>query len=187
MIFDFFLRKYYNLKYRKQLLGNTMFDRKGIVLIKDILPIFAPNRECTVVKGKMLRKFFGVNVSVNTKTLRMFEREGIVCSHCRIKGKFFIIEKERLQTTAKYYSATLYAEKDGELIMMNKDHIIPKAMGGGASGKVNIQPTCIECNSKKGSVPVPCDFHKIFKEGRQVIESGKYVIEVNMKRKEKIA
>ena len=44
----------------------------------------------------------------------------------------------------------LYARKDGELILMTKDHIVPKSHGG-TNASNNLQTMCEECNNNKGN------------------------------------
>ena len=43
----------------------------------------------------------------------------------------------------------LYAEKDGESILMTKDHIIPRSKGG-HNHISNLQTMCAICNKNKG-------------------------------------
>ena len=46
------------------------------------------------------------------------------------------------------YSLCFYTEKNGKLILLTKDHIIPRSQGGG-NGMSNLQPCCQACNVTK--------------------------------------
>ena len=101
--------------------------------------------------GNHLKKFEGKPVSMNSKRYKVFKKS-LQCVSCGIKGKFFALEhhKKQRKSTNKFHF-NLYAIKDGEEILMTKDHIIPKSKGGSDSLK-NLQTMCCECNSKKGDL-----------------------------------
>lgn len=44
----------------------------------------------------------------------------------------------------------LFAYKHGRLVMMNRDHIIPKSVGGMDTVK-NLRPACEDCNGNRGN------------------------------------
>ena len=69
------------------------------------------------------------------------------CALCGIEGTIFKILKHDDGTDV--YTPELYAiTEDGEHVMMNLDHIIPKSKGGPDS-MFNLDTMCFECNNKK--------------------------------------
>lgn len=73
---------------------------------------------------------------------KLFYNKGCTCVECGRKGAYF-----KLVTTGKKRAHfDLYAE-DG--VLMTKDHIIPKALGG-ANDMSNFQTMCEICNKRKG-------------------------------------
>lgn len=84
----------------------------------------------------------------NSQRYQVFFTKGITCSCCGIKGKYFAKEKFSNQ---KSYHLNLYAiDKNGNEVMMTKDHIIPKSKGG-KDELDNYQPMCFICNKAKGN------------------------------------
>ena len=87
-------------------------------------------------------------VCANTRTIKCFKYKGTKCVSCGRKGEFFkLVKYDHLE----YYHLWLFArhEKHG-VVLMTKDHIIPKSRGG-TDGFDNLQVMCACCNSRKGS------------------------------------
>lgn len=74
-------------------------------------------------------------------------RENIKCSACGLEGTKFCLEKN-LGDTAPHFN--LYAVENNRNILMTKDHIYPKSIGGGETHS-NFQTMCTICNNLKGS------------------------------------
>lgn len=94
------------------------------------------------------RMFDGDRINVNSLRLHTFAEKGIVCAGCGIEGKYFVKE-----TTSKeeIYHFNLYAvNSEGKEVLMTKDHIKPKSLGG-ADHIDNMQTMCTHCNGAKGS------------------------------------
>lgn len=73
---------------------------------------------------------------------------GYTCKHCGIIGSFFALEKSKNDNR---YHLNMYAlDNEGNEVMMTKDHIIPKSLGGENSIK-NYQTLCEKCNVAKGN------------------------------------
>lgn len=79
---------------------------------------------------------------------KLFFIKGYTCVDCGLEGKYFALEKDK---KANRYHLNLYSVKDGEEILMTKDHIIPKSKGG-IDELNNYQTMCRICNGKKGNI-----------------------------------
>ena len=92
-----------------------------------------------------------INMSSDRYTL--FKRKGVVCVTCGLTGVFFA--KERYNENKNKYHFNLYGfNTAGKEVMLTKDHIIPKCLGGKDS-QANYQPMCAPCNQNKGSLENP--------------------------------
>ncbi|MHA1948244.1 MAG: HNH endonuclease [Candidatus Thorarchaeota archaeon] len=69
------------------------------------------------------------------------------CSACGLKGTKMLLEQH---PNDNYPHFNLYGEENGELILMTKDHVIPKSHGG-KDRHSNYQTMCCTCNNLKGS------------------------------------
>lgn len=69
------------------------------------------------------------------------------CPWCAIRSR-----PVHLHATGDYPHLNMYAvDFTGRLILMTKDHIIPKSRGG-ADNLSNLQTMCTTCNNRKGSL-----------------------------------
>lgn len=120
------------------------YIRKSVHSIEEIfskiLPLNTPNKETKIdIDGDLIR--------MTSHRYHLFYDKGCKCVTCGVEGVFFA--KERDYATEVYHF-NLYGIKDGEEVLMTKDHIIPRSQGG--SNKLsNYQPMCSECNHKKGN------------------------------------
>ncbi len=115
--------------------------------LKEVLPFISKD-------GRRREKnYYGNKVKMFSLRLRTFALHGTCCVTCGICGEFFALEKHL--STSHYedkqrYHFNLYARnKEGEEVLLTKDHILPKSKGG-ADSLDNMQPMCIICNNKKG-------------------------------------
>jgi 5-methylcytosine-specific restriction endonuclease McrA len=87
----------------------------------------------------------------------LFRTKGIKCVTCEISGSVFILETHDPKIKPHL---NLYAlNSDDKLVLMTKDHIYPKSLGG-ANEQSNYQTMCTVCNSKKKNkieIPVKKD------------------------------
>jgi len=96
------------------------------------------NRQSIIIDG----------YKVYTKSLRYmtFFQKGTICTCCGREGAYFKLDvSDPKNPNCKHFN--LYCE-DG--MLMTKDHIIPKSLGG-TDTVTNLQPMCRECNVKKGN------------------------------------
>ena len=87
-----------------------------------------------------------------------FIQSGCDCVVCGLKGT--VMYKERnyfsgnVQNTNGSYHFNLYGEdKFGDEVLLTKDHIIAKSLGG-SNGVNNMQTMCSRCNLDKGAMTV---------------------------------
>jgi len=100
-----------------------------------------------VCPGKM--EWDGLMIKMNSQRYRLFKRS-CKCVRCGIEGTLMYLEKP-IKSDETNWHFNLYAVKDdGTEVLMTKDHIIPKSIGG-KNILENYQTMCAECNSKKGN------------------------------------
>ena len=136
--------------------------RKGKYSIEKIEDILKNNQEYFATKGEVLnieevsmkirRKDSRIKVIVDGEFIKkyslryeLFISKGCDCVECGIKGDFYALEKSSNENS---YHLNLYAIKDGEEVLMTKDHIKPKSKGG-LNTLVNFQTMCSSCNERK--------------------------------------
>jgi len=85
-------------------------------------------------------------VFVNRSSVRLqtFQRS-TRCVACGIEGELFSLERNG---NPRYHFNMYGRNAYGHLILMTKDHIVPKSKGG-SNGLDNMQTMCTKCNSKK--------------------------------------
>jgi len=113
------------------------------------------------------KEYCGVMVDMTSMRYRVFATKGVKCTECGLEGSFFSLESHYYKSNNRYYHFNLYAiDKDGDKVLMTKDHIIPKSKGG-LSDMANLQPMCTVCNGKKADKLQPSldkSFKVLFKE-----------------------
>lgn len=99
-------------------------------------------------RAKVRHDFDGDRMKVSSLRLYVFKEKGCDCVGCGAKGSYFAKEKSEGHVS---YHMNLYAVKeDGSEVLMTKDHILPSSQGGKDTIE-NLQPMCVECNTKKGA------------------------------------
>jgi len=90
-------------------------------------------------------------VKVTSDRLFIFKQDHCCCN-CGIAGVFFVKEKHSSGDVS--FHLNLYAvSEDGEEILMTKDHIVPRSLGG-KNHLNNYQTMCVRCNLEKGNEQV---------------------------------
>ena len=79
-----------------------------------------------------------------------FKYNGTSCVKCRIKGKYFRLERSAGDNVKKRHFNLYGVNSKGEEILMTMDHILPKSLGGEDDVR-NLQTMCEKCNSKRGN------------------------------------
>jgi 5-methylcytosine-specific restriction endonuclease McrA len=88
------------------------------------------------------------NVKINSPRLQCFKNNHS-CVACGIKGIVFRLENHTSNRDGTPH-LNLYGKKDDQFILMTKDHIKPKSLGGGDKLH-NLQTMCHACNEAKGN------------------------------------
>jgi len=117
------------------------YIRKEIYPLAQILPLIPD----TYRKNIQRIILDGDRVKISSKRLIVFKKS-VKCVKCGLEGLFFAKEKIEGHTS---YHLNLYAVKDGEEILMTKDHIIPLSKNG-QNTLSNLQTMCCICNLEKG-------------------------------------
>lgn len=86
-----------------------------------------------------------VNAKINRHRYFLF-KENNKCVCCGIEGRKILLEKNPTDQTPHL---NLYAQSNNKLILITKDHIYPKSLGG-TDTHSNYQTMCSVCNSLKG-------------------------------------
>jgi hypothetical protein len=124
------------MKERKRLIHIASFD------IEDIL------RQITIEDSK---KEFVVNgqvylVKMNSQRYHVFKQSRVCCS-CGLRGEQMILDINPGDQSPHF---NLYGEEEGRLVLMTKDHIVPKSKGGSDTLE-NYRTYCSVCNNLKGA------------------------------------
>ena len=124
----------------------------GQFAIEDVLPYTGLELKEYRVGGKIFL------VKMNSRRYHVFSKS-LSCVSCGITGKFFLLQSHQNQRIkhreySKAYRAhfNLYACNGDDLVLMTKDHIIPKALGG-PNSLLNYQTMCARCNKIKSNTP----------------------------------
>ena len=92
--------------------------------------------------------FDGYAVNMANDKYKLFDTKGIVCMGCGIKGEYFAMERI---CGEQHIHFNLYSiDEHGDEVLMTKDHILPKALGG-ENTIDNYQTMCVNCNASKGA------------------------------------
>lgn len=105
-----------------------------------------------IVKPKPARTVAGVYVSAPSGADLWISMRGldITCWCCGARADRWVADKGRKHQGA--FVLNLWGSKqDGRLVMMTRDHIIPKSKGG-KDVIANLRPGCESCNSTRGSI-----------------------------------
>lgn len=96
--------------------------------------------------GNYKKEYDGDLIKMNSQRYEVFNNS-CTCIECGLEGTYFVKESNCPQ---EVYHFNLYGvNKEGEEVLMTKDHIIPKSKGG-KNTLENYQTMCVKCNRKKG-------------------------------------
>lgn len=115
--------------------------------IEDVLP-FVPEDLKTEVRRDYVVGDKTFSVRMNSMRYFLF-RENRTCVSCGLVGVKFLLEHSGAKDTGNPHF-NLYAEENGELVLMTKDHKLA-ASNGGATKFDNLQVMCSICNCLKSN------------------------------------
>lgn len=111
----------------------------GEFKVEDVIPFIAAT-------GQREYTANGQTYTVRMNSQRYFVfRDSLSCVACGLVGTKMILEQHPGDKTAHF---NLYGEENGELVMMTKDHIRAKSVGG-EDRHSNFQTMCSICNNIK--------------------------------------
>lgn len=87
-----------------------------------------------------------LKVRMNSIRYHLFAQSR-VCACCGRVGTVMLLDVHGQIYSRAHFN--LYAVENGELILMTRDHIVPRSRGG-QDVLENLQTLCTECNGKKG-------------------------------------
>jgi len=137
-----------------------MLERKCIVDYQDIETILKPAVLANLHKptnqkrkDRITVEIAGEFVNPTSWRYRLFLLKSTECVHCGLKGTIWALERHIAKKTGKIserYHINLYGiTPDGE-VMLTKDHITPRSLGG-KDTLHNFQTLCHTCNAIKGN------------------------------------
>jgi len=114
----------------------------GEVAFDDVFPFitFEKSRREYVVNG------VAYSVKMDSERYHLF-KESRACSACGLVGTRLMLDIIRGANSPHF---NLYAEENGALVLMTKDHIIPRSAGG-TNALDNLRTMCAPCNEVRGS------------------------------------
>lgn len=112
------------------------------------------------IEDKLIN-FDGDLIPMGSDRYQNFVEHGTICTCCGLEGQYFY--KERFVNDEGYHFNLYGIDKNGNEVLLTKDHIIPKSAGG-RDRVNNFQPFCEPCNSKKGAM----DNDKFMKENKVI-------------------
>lgn len=124
-----------------------MKDRKRLVH----LGAFAPEEVLPHATEEDVRREYRVGdktylVRMNSDRYRVF-RDNPVCVSCGLRGTKMLLDANHGDASPHF---NLYGEEAGRLVLMTKDHTVPKSKGG-KDEHANLRTMCHCCNNLRGN------------------------------------
>lgn len=125
------------------------YERFATISVDEFLPLIG-----TAETGEVL----GKTVGLSSKRLLTIAKE-TCCGECKVTATFAAIERNNHRKTKAGNSinrpdtgwhVNIYGVKNGEPVMLTRDHIIPLSLNGPDTLE-NSQTLCKQCNGKKAS------------------------------------
>ncbi len=113
------------------------YEVLGVLRPDEVLPHTGPKAS--------MKSFFGYEVKMSSLRYQTFKRS-LMCECCSLYGTVMLLELPKDHSMPHF---NLYAEREGKLVQMTKDHIQPKSKGG-KDHIGNMQTLCCRCNELRG-------------------------------------
>jgi hypothetical protein len=126
--------------------------------------ILSQDKEQRLVHGRRVSGCSG------WKLFRTLQGQLIQCWECGCTADRWIADKGRNDLVGPPV-LNLYGVRDQQVVLINRDHIIPKSLGGVDSVQ-NLRPACEVCNSNRGNQITPEEV-KFWKENQHLISTAR--------------
>lgn len=113
------------------------------ISLEDGFDVLDNPKENRLVKGKLISACSGWQL------FKSLQGNTISCYNCGCEADRWIVDKGKNDFQGLPV-LNLYGTYLGQLILMNRDHIIPKSLGG-TDALENLRPACEVCNSARGN------------------------------------
>ena len=124
------------------------YERKEIYTLEEVYKHVYSRRECKKNPELELHVFDGDEIRMTSSRYLTFKYTGHKCVKCGIEGKYFAKERHKVRSSDRYHFNLYGTDFNGNEVMLNKDHIKPKAQGG-TDCLMNYQTMCVPCNERK--------------------------------------
>lgn len=116
---------------------------------------------------------------IGTRVLTLLTRDP-VCKGCGHTILFFAVQRNKIDGGDSYHINGWTIKGKGNIVLMTRDHIIPKSLGG-SNDVSNSQVMCTKCNSNKASMSdeefMKC-YYKIIKNEKSLINIEGMLLEM---------
>jgi len=102
------------------------------------------NKEDRLIRGRR------VSACSGWELFKRLRGQPIKCWSCGCVADRWVADQAR-NNKMGYPVVNLYGIRDGRLVLMNRDHIIPKSLGG-LDMVENLRPACAVCNTTRQNV-----------------------------------
>jgi 5-methylcytosine-specific restriction endonuclease McrA len=136
--------------------------------VDEVLPFTGPSASVKLYAGHMV-KMTSLRYQTFSKSTR--------CVCCGIEGTVFLLELPDNDGNICRPHFNLYAEREGRLVQMTKDHIQPKSKDG-RDHINNMQTMCHICNELKGSRHIKGGNRKNLSRLREIQDGAQVVYTV---------
>jgi hypothetical protein len=129
---------------------DALIDRKDCFSIEEVLQM----RTLAFQKGLRHTRINHLRISIDSRRIQTFLYSGMDCVQCGLKGSYFVLERhgQGHQGGCGKWHLSLYGlNSNNEEVLMTRDHIRPRSMGGKNSLR-NSQTMCAICNRKKANL-----------------------------------
>lgn len=140
-------------------------------VLKEKLPLSIIQE--TYQKEQKYTEIEGYKIKTKDDRYLNFIKHGFKCAKCGVEGKY--VNLECCSNMGNHLN--VYAEKNGQAILLTKDHIYPKSKGGLDSIK-NYQVLCERCNEEK-SDKSPMTLVQALREGYATKKSVERVVKLH--------
>lgn len=114
--------------------------------IEEGFEVLEQTKHSRLVGGREVSQCSGWNL------FKTFKGQAIKCWHCGCEADRWIADRGPKHQGSPVLN--LYGMRYGELVLMNRDHIIPKSLGGVDTNE-NLRPACEVCNGGRGNTLTP--------------------------------